>query len=137
MQPQLAVSILIDGGSMAENILSAITRAAEAALHVPLMPAPARGILPCAAYRFYPGESDGAMARSRFEVRVFAATPEEAVRELSALRRSLVSDGDSGALEDENGTILICETSEGGGAGYVRGCGMYFVKAGFDVSAHA
>lgn len=122
---------------MAETILSVITRAASEALRVPLMPAPARGILPCAAYRFYPGASDGAMARARFEVRVFAETPEEAVREIGALRRSLVSDGDSGALSDENGMILICETGEGGGAGYVRGCGMYFVKAGFDVSAHA
>lgn len=122
---------------MSQSILSALTQAASAALSVPLMPAPARGILPCAAYRFYPGESDGAMARSRFEVRVFAASPEDAVREITSLRRSMVPDGDSGALSDENGMILICETNEGGGAGYVRGCGMYFIKAGFDVSAHA
>ena len=122
---------------MSETILSALTREAEAALSVPLMPAPARGKLPCAAYRFCPGRSDGAMAHSRFEIRIFADTPEEAMREITALRRRIVSDGDSGAIADENGTILICETDEGGGAGYVRGCGMYFIKAGFDVSAHA
>lgn len=122
---------------MSQSILSALTQAASSVLTVPLMPAPARGILPCASYRFYPHASDGAMAHSRFEVRVFAPTPEEAVREITALRRRIVPDGDSGALSDENGMILICETNEGSGAGYVRGCGMYFIKAGFDVSAHA
>ena len=77
------------------------------------------------------------MAKSRMEVRVMAPTAASAIREMSALRRALVQEGDSGVLEDEGGALLICETSEGGGAGYLRGCGMYYVKAGFAICGRA
>lgn len=116
-----------------ETILQAVT----GALSVPVMPAPARGVLPCAVYRYYPGESDGVMAKSRMEVRVITPTSAAAVREMRALRRALVQEGDSGVLEDEGGTLLVCETAEGSGAGYLRGCGMYYVKAGFEICGRA
>lgn len=114
-----------------------ITEAAAAALSVPLIPAPARGALPCAVYRYHPGQSDGAMAKSRLEVRVFAPSASAAAREMTSLRRALVTDGDSGTLTDESGTLLICETDEGGGEGFLRGCGMYFMKAGFEIRGRA
>ena len=69
-----------------ETILKTITDA----LHIPVMPAPARGTLPCAVYRYYPLESDGAMAKSRLEIRLLLPTAAEAERDRSreALRRT-------------------------------------------------
>ena len=116
-----------------ETILKTITDA----LHIPVMPAPARGTLPCAVYRYYPLGSDGAMAKSRLEIRLLLPTAAEAEREITALRRVLVREGDSGVLEDEGGYLLICETAEGSGAGYLRGCGMYYMKAGFEICGRA
>lgn len=116
-----------------ETILKAITDAVS----LPVMPAPARGKLPCVVYRYYPGESDGVMAKSRLEVRVMHPTVYDTIQEMTALRRALVQEGDSGVLTDEGGTLLICETEEGSGAGYLRGCGMCYLKAGFDICGRA
>lgn len=119
------------------NCMETILRVISGVLSIPVMPAPARGTLPCAVYRYFPGESDGVMARSRMEVRVMLPSAAAAIREMTALRRALVQEGDSGVLSDEGGTLLICETAEGGGAGYLRGCGMYYVKAGFEICGRA
>ena len=62
-------------------MLSTIVSAAAAALTVPLTPAPARQIPPCAVYRYYPAGSDGMKGSAVFTVRVFASTVEEAAAE--------------------------------------------------------
>lgn len=115
-----------------------ITQAAAGALSVPLYPAPRRtGSVPCAVYRYIPGESDGSLSRSRLEVRIFASSAQAAHEQLDALRRVLVRDGDSGVLMDEDGAIVICAVKEGGGAGYIDDSGEYFAKMGFDIRARA
>ena len=117
--------------------MTGVLKAVSDALSVPLYPAPARGIFPCAVYRYFPSESDGSAACSRLEVRVIAPLPAQAVREMTALRRALTSDGDEGVLEDGSGTLLVCQTEEGSGSGFLRGCGLYYVKAGFQIRGRA
>lgn len=118
-------------------MLSTIVSAAAAALTVPLTPAPARQIPPCAVYRYYPAGSDGMKGSAVFTVRVFASTVEDAAEELSRLRRALVSDGDAGRIGDINDPCLVRETAQHALSGYVRGAGIYFLQAGFTISDRA
>lgn len=117
--------------------IESIIRAVQPVLEVPLMPAPARGKLPCAVYRYHPGECTGDMAKSRLVVRIIAPTLTGAIRQMTAIRCVLVADGDSGVLEDAGGTLLIYETDEDSAQGFLRGLGMYYVKAGFEILGHA
>ena len=114
-----------------------LVNAAADALGMPVYPAPARGGFPCAVYRFTTGASDGSYADSRFEIRIFAGTASAVQDGMQKLRRTLVRDGDSGVLADEGGNLLIRQTDEGSGAGYLHDCGIYFMKAGFDVRGRA
>lgn len=107
--------------------------AAKAALTVPLSPAPGRCGTPSAVYRYTPGRSDGALCTARLEVRVFHESPSLAAREITALRRALVADGDTGVVGEGGDALVICQTDEGGASGYARGTGLYFIKAGFEV----
>jgi hypothetical protein len=118
-------------------MLSTIVSAAAAALTVPLTPAPARQIPPCAVYRYYPAGSDGMKGSAVFTVRVFASTVEDAAEELSRLRRALVSDGDAGRIGDINDPCLVRETAQHALSGYVREAGIYFLQAGFTISGRA
>lgn len=118
-------------------MLSTIVSAAAAALTVPLTPAPARQVPPCAVYRYYPAGSDGMKSSAVFTVRVFASTVEDAAEELSRLRRALVSDGDAGRIGDINDPCLVRETAQHALSGYVRGAGIYFLQAGFTISGRA
>ena len=118
-------------------MLSTIVSAAAAALTVPLTPAPARQVPPCAVYRYYPAGSDGMEGSAVFTVRVFASTVEDAAEELSRLRRALVSDGDAGRIGDINDPCLVRETAQHALSGYVRGAGIYFLQAGFTISGRA
>lgn len=118
-------------------MLSTIVSAAAAALTVPLTPAPARQVPPCAVYRYYPAGSDGMKGSAVFTVRVFASTVEDAAEELSRLRRALVSDGDAGRIGDINDPCLVRETAQHALSGYVRGAGIYFLQAGFTISGRA
>lgn len=118
-------------------MLSTIVSAAAAALTVPLTPAPARKIPPCAVYRYYPAGSDGMKGSAVFTVRVFASTVEEAAAELGRLRRALVSDGDTGRVGDASDPCLVRETARHSLGGYVRGAGIYFIQAGFSISGRA
>ena len=118
-------------------MLPTIVSAAEAALTVPLTPAPARQAPPCAIYRYYPTASDGAKQTAIFTVRVFASTVERAAGELSRLRRALVSDGDLGLIGDAANLLLVRETAHHALSGYVRLAGVYFVQAGFTISGRA
>ena len=118
-------------------MLSTIVSAAAAALSVPLTPAPARQVPPCAVYRYYPAGSDGMKGSAVFTVRVFASTVEDAAEELSRLRRALVSDGDAGRIGDINDPCLVRETAQHALSGYVRGAGIYFLQAGFTISGRA
>lgn len=115
-------------------MLSTVVSAAAAALTVPLTPAPARQAPPCAVYRYYPAGSDGAKGNAVFTVRVFATTVEAAAKELSRLRRALVSDGDIGRIGDKADPCLVRETAQHAHSGYVRGAGIYFLQAGFTIS---
>ena len=119
------------------NMFKYVLDAAAGALRVPLMPAPARHTVPSAVYRYFPGESDGALTSARFEVRIFARTPAECAEELERLRRAIVADGDAGVIGDEADPLIVCETKEGSGSGFVRGGELYFVKAGFDIKGRA
>ena len=118
-------------------MLSTIVSAAAAALTVPLTPAPARQVPPCAVYRYYPAGSDGMKGSAVFTVRVFASTVEDAAEELSRLRRALVSDGDAGRIGDINDPCLVRETAQHALSGYVREAGIYFLQAGFTISGRA
>ena len=118
-------------------MLSTIVSAAAAALTVPLTPAPARQVPPCAVYRYYPAGSDGMKGSAVFTVRVFASTVEDAAEELSRLRRALVSDGDAGRIGDIDDPCLVRETAQHALSGYVRGAGIYFLQAGFTISGRA
>lgn len=118
------------------NRFQIVLKAAADVLHVPLFPAPCRNSQPCAVYRYYDTESDGTLARSRFEVRVIAGSAKEANAEIEALRRALISDGDSGILSDAGGMLLICASDDGSGAGRLR-TGLYYAKAGFDIKGRA
>jgi len=117
--------------------METVVNAAGEALGLPLYPAPARGGFPCAVYRFAAAESDGSYADARFEVRIITSTAAEAAQKMTALRRVLVRDGDSGVLYDGSGNLLIRQTNEGSGAGYLHDCGMYFMKAGFEIRGRA
>ena len=118
-------------------MLSTIVSAAAAALTVPLTPAPARQVPPCAVYRYYPAGSDGMKGSAVFTVRVFASTVEDAAEELSRLRRALVSDGDAGRIGDIDDPCLVRETAQHALSGYVRRAGIYFLQAGFTISGRA
>jgi len=78
------------------NRFQIVLKAAADVLHVPFFPAPCRNSQPCAVYRYYDTESDGTLARSRFEVRVIAGSAKEANAEIEALRRALISDETAG-----------------------------------------
>ena len=108
-----------------------LIRAVRAALTVPLTPAPARSGAPSAVYRCHPGRSDGSLATADITVRVFHHSPEEALRELSRLRKTLLTDGDSGVVGKGADTLILCETDNGGLSGAVSGTGLYVVQAGF------
>ena len=107
------------------------------ALTVPLTPAPGRIGEPSAVYRCRPGRSDGALCTERLTVRVFHNSPAEAMEEIDALRRALVSDGDTGIVGTGGDALVICETDEGAAAGYVRGTALYYVQAGFEALGRA
>ena len=110
-----------------------VVKAASAALTVPLSPAPGKSLSPSAVYRYYPGRGDGALRTARFEVRVFHRSPDAAAAEISALQRALLADGDTGVVGIGADSLVICGTKEGGRGGYVRGCGLYYLQAGFEI----
>ena len=107
------------------------------ALGVPLIPAPGYLGVPSAVYRCRPGRSDGALCTLRLTVRVFHNSPAEAMAELAALRRALVSDGDTGIVGLGGDAIVICETDEGSAAGRIRGTDLYYAQAGFEAQGRA
>ena len=109
-----------------------LVSAAAKALGVPLLPAPGNVGAPSAVYRYYPGKSDGALCTARLEVRVFHTSVSAAAAEIEALRRAIVSDGDTGIVGEGGDTVVVCQSDEGAHSGSVRGTGLYFVKAGFE-----
>lgn len=109
-----------------------LIKAASRALHVPLYAAPGVLGVPSAVYRYYPLRSDGSLCTARLEVRVFHTSLSAAAAELEALRDAIVSDGDTGIVGSGGDTLVICQTDEGARSGYVRGTGLYYVKAGFE-----
>lgn len=114
------------------NMHDRLIHAAARALHVSLSPAPAKAGKPAAVYRYYPGKSDGALCTARLEVRVFHDSLGAAAAEIDALTQAIVSDGDTGIVGSGGDTIVVCRSDEGAHSGFVRGTGLYFVKAGFD-----
>ena len=104
---------------------------AAAALSVPLIPAPARGSMPCATYEWSPGEGNGASRSASLTVRVFAFSLAEAEAELSRLTAQLVTDGDCGVLAD--GEILV-RVSGGGTCAHLRAAGLYCMTARYTVT---
>jgi len=119
------------------DIFTEVICAAQSALRVPLIPAPCRGKSPCAVYRYRPGAVDGAGQTAHLEVCVFAPSVTQAEAELTSLRRALVTDGDTGLLGTEAHRILVCGTDNGSAGGYVRDCGLYFLRQGFILRARA
>lgn len=114
-----------------------VTEAAQRAMGIPLYPSPARGQIPCAVYTWQPSGSDGALSRAHMTVRVFASDAASAAKSLDALCGALIADGDSGVIGEGDGTLTVCETAADGGYGYIRGAGIYYVQAGFDIQGRA
>lgn len=120
-------------GTVPETILSAVREAAG----VPVCPAPRRAPGDAVIYRWYPGTDDGSLARGRLELRFTAARLTDALRRVEDVTRALVGEGDSAVVGEGADAVLVIRVPEGGGSGYIRGAGLYFVKAGFLASARS
>ncbi len=105
-----------------------------ATLDIPLYPAPARTFGSCAVYRWYPGQSDGVRSSGRLEIRVTAPHITDAAEKLELIRQAIVGEGTSGISDGCGGTLTVCRSNEGASSGYIRGSGLYYIKAGFDVN---
>lgn len=121
------------GAAMPGLLLDAVRESSG----VPVCPAPQRSSGDAVIYRWYPGTDDGSLCRGRLELRFTAARLADALRRAENVTRALVGEGDSGAVGEGADTVLVIRVPEGGGSGYIRGAGLYFVKAGFLASARS
>ena len=56
---------------------------------------------------------------------------------IDRIRHALITDGDTGVIGEGDGALILCGTDDGGGFGFVRGTGFYYMQAGFDVKGRA
>lgn len=117
--------------------LKTVVETAQRAMGIPLYPSPARGKMPCAVYTWRPAGSDGSLSSSHMTVRVFASDVMTAEASIHDLCHALIADGDSGVVGQGSEMLTICETAADSGFGYIRGAGIYYVQAGFDIQGRA
>ncbi|MCQ2423675.1 MAG: hypothetical protein MJ088_02110 [Clostridia bacterium] len=120
-------------GSVPETLLAAVREAAG----VPVCPVPLKTAGEAVVYRWYPGVDDGSLCRGRLELRFVAAHIADALRRVETVTRALVGEGDSAIVGEGASAVLVIRVADGGGSGYCRGTGLYFVKAGFLASARS
>ena len=115
------------------NLLNTVLSVIRSAVTVPVTPAPQRRGSSSVVYRYYPSSSDGQLVSGRLELRFTAFGFAEAYGRMMDVRRALLGTDGAAVVGDGAARIIICESKTGAGSGYAPGCGLYYVKASFDL----